>query len=91
MEMKFGTLKTQNTLIRTQKKLSIVIVDNKIYFNNSLGDISAVDIDSGELLWQSPTQTSLVYNDDFFLQNSDIIADKNTLYFSNNKNEFFFY
>ena len=82
-------IKTQNTLIRTQKKLSIVIVDNKIYFNNSLGDISAVDIDSGELLWQSPTQTSLVYNDDFFLQNSDIIADKNTLYFSNNKNEFF--
>ena len=82
-------IKTENTLIRTQKKLSMVIVNKKIYFNNSLGDMSAVDIASGELLWQSPTQSSLVYDQGFFLQNSDIIADKNTLYFSNNKNQFF--
>ena len=82
-------IRTENTLIRTQKKLSMVIVDKKIFFNNSLGDINAVDIASGELLWQSPTQSTLVYDQGFFLQNSDIIADKNTLYFSNNKNEFF--
>ena len=67
----------------------MVIVDKKIYFNNSLGDISSVDITSGQLLWQSPTQSSLVYDEGFFLQNSEIIADKNTLYFSNNKNQFF--
>ena len=82
-------IKTESTLIRTQKKLSMVIVDKKIYFNNSLGDISSVDIASGQLLWQSPTQSSLVYDEGFFLQNSEIIADKNTLYFSNNKNQFF--
>jgi len=82
-------IKTESTLIRTQKKLSMVIVDKKIYFNNSLGDISSVDITSGQLLWQSPTQSSLVYDEGFFLQNSEIIADKNTLYFSNNKNQFF--
>ena len=82
-------IKTENTLIRTQKKLSMVIVDKKIYFNNSLGDISSVDIASGQLLWQSPTQSSLVYDEGFFLQNSEIIADKNNLYFSNNKNQFF--
>jgi outer membrane protein assembly factor BamB len=82
-------IKTEDTLIRSQKKLSIVIVNKKIYFNNSLGDVSAVDITSGELLWQSPTQNSLVYDEGFLLQNSDIIADKNTLYFSNNKNQFF--
>ena len=67
----------------------MVIVDKKIYFNNSLGDISSVDIASGQLLWQSPTQSSLVYDEGFFLQNSEIIADKNNLYFSNNKNQFF--
>lgn len=82
-------IRTENSLIRSQKKLSIVILNKKIYFNNSLGDLSAVDIESGELLWQSPTQSSLVYDDGFFLKTSDIIADKNNLYFSNNKNEFF--
>ena len=29
--------KTENSLIRSQKKLSMVIVDEIIYFNNSLG------------------------------------------------------
>ena len=82
-------IRTESSLIRSQKKLSIVILNKKIYFNNSLGDLSAVDIESGELLWQSPTQSSLVYIDGFFLKTSDIIADKNNLYFSNNKNEFF--
>ena len=82
-------VKTENSLIRSQKKLSMVLIDKKIYFNNSLGDISSVDIESGKLLWQSPTQSSLVYDEGFFLKTSDIIADKNNLYFSNNKNSFF--
>jgi outer membrane protein assembly factor BamB len=80
---------TQNSLIRTQKKLSMVIVDKKIYFNNSIGDISAVDIEKGELLWQLPTQSSLIYESAFSLKTSDIVSDKNALFFSNNKNQFF--
>ena len=82
-------VKTNNSLIRSQKKLSIVIIDNKIFFNNSLGDISAVDIKSGKLIWQNPTQSSLVYGESFSLKTSTIIADNNNLYFSNNRNEFF--
>ena len=82
-------VKTENSLIRSQKKLSMVIIDKKIYFNNSLGDISAVDIASGDLLWQRPTQSTLVYDEGFFLKTSDIIADKESLFFSNNKNQFF--
>jgi outer membrane protein assembly factor BamB len=82
-------IKTANTLVRTQKKLSFVIVDNKIYFNNSLGDISSVDIRSGELIWQKPTLSDLIFDESIFLKTSDLIADKNSLYFSNNKNEFF--
>ena len=82
-------VKTENSLIRTQKKLSIVIVDDKIYFNNSLGDVNAVDAGSGELIWQVPTQSNIIYDENFYLKTSDLIASKDTLFFSNNKNEFF--
>ncbi len=82
-------IKTENALIRSQKKLSMVIVNDKIYFNNSVGDISAVDIIRGELLWQLPTQSSLIYESAFSLQTSDIISDTDNLFFSNNKNQFF--
>ena len=82
-------IKTENSLIRSQKKLSMTIIDEKIYFNNSVGDISAVDLSKGELLWQLPTQSNLIYESAFSLQTSDIISDKENLFFSNNNNEFF--
>ena len=80
---------TESALIRSQKKLSMVIVEDVIYFNNSLGDISAVKIVDGELLWQLPTQSDLLYESAFSLETSDIITDKKDLFFSNNKNQFF--
>ena len=75
-------------LIRSQKNYPW-IVNDKILFNNSIGDISAVDINTGDLLWQLPTQSNLIYQSAFSLETSDIIADINTIYFSNNKNKFF--
>ena len=83
------SIKTENSLIRSQKKLSIVIVNDFLYFNNSIGDISAVDINKGELIWQVPTQSTLIYEASFSLETSDIIADTKTMFFSNNKNQFF--
>lgn len=82
-------VKTENPLARSQKKNSMIIIDKNIYFVNSIGDLSAVDISRGELLWQLPTQSNL--NDDisFTLQNSDIISDKDSIFFSNNKNQIF--
>ena len=71
------------------KKLSMVIIDNLLYFNNSIGDISAVDINNGELMWQLSTQGSLIYEAAFSLETSDLITDGNSLFFSNNKNQFF--
>tara|TARA_B100000073_G_scaffold337985_1_gene334597 strand:+ start:1108 stop:2412 length:1305 start_codon:yes stop_codon:yes gene_type:complete len=82
-------IKTENSLIRSQKKLSMIIVNERLYFNNSIGDISAVDINDGLLLWQLPTQSSLIYEAAFSLETSDLISDGNTLFFSNNKNQFF--
>ena len=80
---------TENSLIRSNKKLSMVISDKKIFFNNSIGDITAIDIERGETLWQLPTQSSSVYESAFSLETSDLIIDNGTLYFSNNKNQIF--
>ena len=80
---------TQNSLIRSQKKLSMVIINNILYFNNSIGDISAVNVNNGELVWQYPTQNSLIYESSFSLENSELISDNKNLFFSNNKNKFF--
>ena len=82
-------IKTENSLIRSQKKLSMVIVNDFLYFSNSIGDISAVNIDKGELMWQLPTQNSLIYESAFSLETSDLITDGISLFFSNNKNQFF--
>ncbi len=82
-------VKTENSFIRSQKKLSMVISNDTLYFNNSIGDITAVDIDKGELIWQLPTQSSLIYESAFSLETSDLISDSKTLFFSNNKNQFF--
>ena len=82
-------IKTQNSLIKSQKKLSLVIVKDLIFFNNSIGDISAANLNTGELLWQLPTQNSLIYESTFSLETSDIITDNNSLFFSNNNNQLF--
>jgi len=82
-------IRTESSLVRSQKKLSMVIVNGVIYFNNSIGDISAVDINKGELLWQLPTQSSLIYEAAFSLETSDISTDSTSLFFSNNKNQLF--
>ena len=82
-------VKTDTTFIKSKKKLSLVILNGNIYFNNSIGDISAVDIKTGNLVWQTPTQSSLIYEDSFLLETSDLIADDDAILLSNNRNEFF--
>ena len=81
--------RTENTFIRSQRKLSIIIIDDNVYFNNSLGDINAININTGELLWQTPTQSSLSNVNVYALENSELISDNKNLYFSNNKEKFF--
>ena len=82
-------VKTDTTFIKSKKKLSLVILNGNIYFNNSIGDISAVDIKTGNLIWQTPTQSSLIYENSFLLETSDLIADDDAILLSNNRNEFF--
>ena len=81
--------KTEKSFIKSQQKLSFIINNNKLVFINTLGDISSVDISNGNLVWQTPTQSSSIYENYFSLKNSDLISENNTIYFSNNQNEFF--
>jgi len=81
--------KTEKSFIKSQQKLSLIINNNRVIFANTLGDISSIDIETGNLIWQTPTQSSDIYESYFSLKNSDLISEKNTIYFSNNQNEFF--
>ena len=81
--------KTENSFIKSQKKLSIILKDEIVFFINNLGDVTALDVNNGSLVWQTPTQSSLIYQEAFSLENSDLVFENDTIYFSNNKNEFF--
>ena len=86
---KIWSFKTENVLIKSQQKLSVVISDNIVYFNNSIGDITALNADSGKLIWQLPTQNNNVYAQSFSLKSSDLVVDNKTIFFSNNRNELY--
>ena len=79
---------TELTVVTSQKKQSIIIVNNLVIFSNSVGDITAVDFDSGEIIWQTPTRV-LGFGKNITLRNSDLVSDGTFVYMSNNKNEFY--
>ncbi|MDB9987190.1 PQQ-binding-like beta-propeller repeat protein [Candidatus Pelagibacter sp.] len=82
-------LKTEESLTKSNTKISIVLDKKNIYFNNSIGDVTAVDIKSGQLVWQLPTQNNNISQNAFQLTNSELVINENTIFFSNNKNEFY--
>jgi outer membrane protein assembly factor BamB len=82
-------LKTEESLTKSSTKISIALDEKSIYFNNSIGDITAVDIKSGQLVWQLPTQNNNIIQNAFQLSNSELVINENTIFFSNNKNEFY--
>ncbi len=83
------SFKTEEYVIKSPKKLSIVVSDDKVVFNSSLGDVTAIDIRTGELLWMVPTLSSLIIESKIFLKTSDLIIENDSILFSNNQNEFF--
>ncbi|MDC1053442.1 PQQ-binding-like beta-propeller repeat protein, partial [Candidatus Pelagibacter sp.] len=86
---KIWSYQTDNFFVKSKKKLSIIIENEKVIFNNSIGDITALDANKGILLWQTPTQNNLVYADSASLITSDLVLEKDSIYFSNNRNEFY--
>ncbi len=81
--------KTQQSLLRSQKKQSLILDDDKVYFINSIGDVTAVNISSGKIIWQTPTQSNVSFGNTYFLKSSDIVSDKKSIFVSNNNNQFF--
>lgn len=81
------TFNTDNVLIKSQKKLSIVIDNRNIYFNNSNGDIYSLNKKNGNLNWLIPTNYKKTQP--FLLKYSNLVLDDNNIYFSNNESNFF--
>ena len=88
-----GTLiwqnKSENNIIKSTKKISIVINKDKVIFNNSVGDISALDIDNGNLKWIITTGDKDTSIKPYLLKLSELVISKNSLIFSNNNNSFY--
>ena len=83
------SVKTQQSLLRSQKKQSLILKDDKVYFSNSVGDVTAVNISSGKIVWQAPTQSNISFGSTFFLKLSDIVSDETSIFFSDNNDQFF--
>ena len=81
--------KSENIFLKSPKRNSIIIDNNRVFINNSLGDIIAINAENGSLLWQTPTQSSTIYENAFNLVLSDLVARGDNLIFSNNRNEFY--
>ena len=82
-------IETEKSFIRSQKKTSIVISDDVVFYSNSIGDVTAVNINTGDLVWQTSTQPNTIYQEAYSYKASDLVISKNSIIFSNNKNEFF--
>ena len=83
------SLKTEESLTKSNTKISIATDNQNIYFNNSIGDITAVNLKSGQLIWQLPTQNNNIKDNAFQLSNSELVINEDTIFFSNNKKEFY--
>ena len=83
------SVKTQQSLLRSQKKQSLILNNDKIFFSNSIGDVTAVNISDGNIIWQTPTQSNVTFGNTYFLKLSDIVSDENSIFVSNNNNQFF--
>jgi|TARA_Y200000002_G_scaffold374571_1_gene375494 outer membrane protein assembly factor BamB len=81
--------RSENIFLKSLKRNSIIIKDNKVYLNNSIGDIVAINAENGALIWQTPTQSSIIFENAFDLILSDLVAEGEDLIFSNNRNEFY--
>ncbi len=83
------SVKTQQSLLRSQKKQSLILKDDKVYFTNSIGDVTAVNVSNGNIVWQAPTQSNISFGSTFFLKLSDIVSDETSIFFSDNNDQFY--
>ena len=83
------SLQTEESFTISSLKFSLIITDNLVVFSNSIGDVTAVNIETGLIRWQLPTQSSSIINEAYNLKISKLVSDGNSIFLSNNKNEFY--
>ena len=82
-------LQTEDSFTISNIKYSLIISNNNVIFSNSIGDITAVNAETGLIVWQLPTQSSSIINETYNFKISKLVSDGNSIFFSNNKNEFY--
>ena len=82
-------LQTEDSFTISNSKFSLIIIEDMVIFNNSIGDITAVNIETGMITWQLPTQSSSIINETYNFKISKLVSDNKSIYFSNNKNKFY--
>ena len=55
----------EDSFTMSDTKNSLIIIGDLVVFSNSIGDITAVDIESGLITWQLPTQSSNIINESY--------------------------
>ena len=80
---------TEKSFIKSQRKLSLVIQNELVIFIDTFGDINALNINSGNLAWQTQTINEDIYESAFLLKSSRLVYDEETIFISNNQNKFF--
>ena len=82
-------LQTEDSFTISNSKFSLIIIDDMVIFSNSIGDITSVDTETGSIIWQLPTQSSSIVNETYNFKTSKLVSDGKSIFFSNNKNEFY--
>ena len=82
-------VQTEDSFTISDTRFSLIIIDNMVIFSSSIGDITAIDIETGLITWQLPTQSNDIINETYNFKISQLVSDDESIFFSNNKNEFF--
>ena len=82
-------LQTEDSFTISNANFSLIVISNIVIFSNSIGDITAVDIDTGLITWQLPTQSSSMINETYSFKISKLVSNGESIFFSNNKSEFY--
>ena len=82
-------LQTEDSFTISNSKFSLIVINDMVVFSNSIGDITSVDIETGSIIWQLPTQSSNIINETYDFKISKLVSDGKSIFFSNNKNEFY--
>ena len=82
-------LPTEKSFTISSSNFSLIIIGEFVIFTNSIGDITAVDIETGLITWQLPTQSTSIINETYNFKVSKLVSDNKSIFFSTNKNEFY--